>query len=74
MFRFIVSFVFGLAPVFVLADNTDQVTVPVADPVVEVLIEQLGLRESATASRDLPGWSPPQNQRLDGCPGGFRRG
>ena len=60
MFRLIVSFVFVLAPVFVLADTTDQTTVPVTDPAVEVLIEQLGLRESATASRDLPGWSPPK--------------
>ena len=60
MFRLIVSFVFGLAPVFVLADNTDQVTVPVADQEVEVLIEQLGLRESEMASRDLPGWSLPK--------------
>ena len=60
MFRLIVSFVFVLAPVFALADTTEQITVPVADQEVEVLIEQLGLRESETASRDLPGWSPPK--------------
>ena len=60
MFRFIVSFVFVFAPVFVMADTTDQITVPVADPAVQVLITELGLRESTTASRDLPGWSPPK--------------
>ena len=60
MFRFIMSFVLVFAPAFVLADTTDQVTVPVADPAVQVLITELGLRESATASRDLPGWSPPK--------------
>ncbi len=60
MFRFIVSFVFVFAPVFVMADTTDQITVPVADPAVQILITELGLRESTTASRDLPGWSPPQ--------------
>lgn len=60
MFRLIVSFVFVLAPVFALADTTEQITVPVADQEVEVLIEQLGLRESEMASRDLPGWSLPK--------------
>jgi phosphoglycerate dehydrogenase-like enzyme len=60
MFRFIVLFVLVFAPVFVQADTTDQVTAPVADPAVQVLINELGLRESMTASRDLPGWSPPQ--------------
>ena len=60
MFRFIVSFVFVFAPVFVMADTTDQITVPVADPAVQVLINELGLRESMTASRDLPGWSSPK--------------
>ena len=60
MFKFIVSFVLVFAPVFVLADTTDQINVPVADPAVQVLITELGLRESKTASRDLPGWSPPK--------------
>ena len=60
MFRFIVSFVLVFVPVFVLADTTDQVTAPVADAAVQVLINELGLRESTTASRDLPGWSPPK--------------
>ena len=60
MFRFIVSFVLVFAPVFVMADTTDQITLPVADPAVQILITELGLRESKTASRDLPGWSPPK--------------
>ena len=60
MFKFIVSFVLVFASVFVLADTTDQVTVPVADPAVQVLINELGLRESTTASRELSGWSPPK--------------
>jgi len=60
MFRFIVSFVLVFASVFAMADTTDQVTVAVADPAVQALITELGLRESSTASRDLPGWSPPK--------------
>ncbi len=60
MFRFIVSFVFVFAPVLAMADTTDQITAPVADPAVQVLINELGLRESMTASRDLPGWSSPK--------------
>ena len=60
MFRFIVMFVLVIAPVFALADATEQVVAPVADPAVQVLINELGLRESATASRDLPGWSSPK--------------
>ncbi len=60
MFRLIVSFVLVVAPVFVVADSTDQITVPVADPAVQVLINEIGLRESTTASRDLPGWSSPK--------------
>jgi len=30
------------------------------DPAVTALIDELGLRESGIASRDLPGWSPPK--------------
>ena len=52
-----------LALVFVsfvaLADATDQAGTYIADPAVNDLIIDLGLRESAIASRDLPGWSPP---------------
>ncbi|MGA9574805.1 MAG: D-2-hydroxyacid dehydrogenase [Lysobacterales bacterium] len=47
-------------PVSVLADTPPPASVSTPDPAVQVLIEQLGLRESATASRDLPGWSPPK--------------
>ena len=39
---------------------SDQINVPEADPAVQALINELGLRESPTASRDLPGWNPPK--------------
>jgi phosphoglycerate dehydrogenase-like enzyme len=60
MFKFIVTFVVMLASVTVLADSADQIAAPAADPAVQVLISELGLRESQSAVRDLPGWSPPK--------------
>jgi phosphoglycerate dehydrogenase-like enzyme len=47
-----------LLPVFVLADNPPTGVAPVMDPAAQSMIETLGLRESPTASRDLPGWTP----------------
>lgn len=47
-------------PAFVLADTPQAATTPLPDPAVQIMIKELGLRESATASRDLPGWSPPK--------------
>ncbi len=60
VFKYIVSCVLFFLPVSVLADTPPPASVSTPDPAVQVLIEQLGLRESATASRDLPGWSPPK--------------
>jgi phosphoglycerate dehydrogenase-like enzyme len=47
-----------LSPVFGLADNAPTGMTPVMDPAAQSMIETLGLRESPTASRDLPGWTP----------------
>jgi phosphoglycerate dehydrogenase-like enzyme len=44
---------------FVLADVMSGDTAPAPDPSVQALINEIGLRESAVASRDLEGWSPP---------------
>lgn len=60
MFEFIVTCIVMFASVSVLADTTDQIVAPAADPAVQVLISELGLRESQGAVRDLPGWSPPK--------------
>lgn len=60
MFKFALSYILVFVPVWVLADATGQINVTGPDPAVQALIEQLDLRESATASRDLPGWSPPK--------------
>jgi len=60
MYKIILSFVITFAPLVVLADSTGHPAVALPDPAVQVLIEQIGLRESATASRDLPGWSAPR--------------
>ena len=49
-----------LVPLFVLADSTDRSRPHTVDPAVSALIVDLGLRESAIASRDLPGWSQPK--------------
>ena len=46
-------------PVLVQADAVIQNAGPAPDPAVRALISRLGLSESATAARDLPGWSPP---------------
>jgi len=60
MFKILLSFIFVLVSSCVRADSADQTISMSADPSVQVLIEKIGLRESATASRDLPGWSPPK--------------
>jgi phosphoglycerate dehydrogenase-like enzyme len=58
MTKFILSFVMFFIPAFVLADTARQTGVTAADPAVQLLIDELGLREAKVASRDLPGWSP----------------
>jgi D-2-hydroxyacid dehydrogenase (NADP+) len=60
MIKFLLSFVLVIVPLFVQADDTNQPIASAADPAVQVLIQELGLKESPTASRDLPGWSPPK--------------
>lgn len=49
-----------ITPLILLADSTKQSGRYVVDPEVNELITSIGLRESKTASRDLPGWSPPK--------------
>lgn len=60
MFKFKVLLVVMIASVSVLADTTIEMVAPGPDPAVQVLISELGLRESQSAVRDLPGWSPPE--------------
>jgi len=45
---------------FALADVPPTGTQPAEDMVLLTMINDLGLQESATASRDLPGWSAPK--------------
>ncbi len=60
MIKYILSCVLFLIPVTILADAPDGELTLSADPAVQVLIDELGLRESPIASRDLEGWSPPK--------------
>ena len=60
MIKYILSCVLFLIPVTILADAPDGELTLSADPAVQVLIDELGLRESTIASRDLEGWSPPK--------------
>ena len=46
-------------PVFVFADSSSQSPDSATIPTAQALIDELGLRESATASRDMPGWTSP---------------
>lgn len=60
MIRKLLSFVLFLVPVLALADSSAGDTAPGPDPAVQAMIAELGLRESAVASRDLEGWTPPR--------------
>ncbi|MDX2415974.1 MAG: D-2-hydroxyacid dehydrogenase [Xanthomonadales bacterium] len=60
MLKFLLSYFLLFVPLSVLADTTEQTGVRVADLDVQLLIDELGLRESAIASRNLPGWSSPK--------------
>ena len=60
MFKFLLSCLLVLVPAFVLAHDSNPVISPAADPAVGIVIDELGLKESPVASRDLPGWSPPK--------------
>ena len=60
MIKIILSLVITLSPLYLLADSTGQSNDTLTDPAAQALIEHLGLRESATAARDLPGWNPPK--------------
>ena len=60
MIKFALFFVLLFAPLSGLTDNSDQVGTSSVDPAVSILIEELGLRESADAVRDMPGWSVPK--------------
>lgn len=60
MHKFTLVCLLILMPVFVHAgsSNSDGLTSP--NPAAQIMIDEIGLRESATASRDLAGWSPPE--------------
>jgi len=60
MSKFLLAFVLVFASLPVLADSTRPAGESVADPATQVLIDELGLRESKIASRDIPGWVPPK--------------
>lgn len=60
MYRILLAYVLVLAPISILADKSEPLDVSVADPAVQALISDLGLRESNIASRDMPGWSAPK--------------
>ena len=57
--KFLLCIFLVFSHVCVFADSSAHVQAPTPDPAVQIIIEEMGLRESATASRDLPGWSPP---------------
>lgn len=54
------SLMLVLSYVGAFADYPAPLHAPTPDPAVQIIIEELGLRESAIASRDLPGWSVPR--------------
>jgi phosphoglycerate dehydrogenase-like enzyme len=58
MIRNMLFIIMVLVPSLVVADSTLGDSPPAADPAVQAMISELGLRESAVASRDLEGWSP----------------
>lgn len=60
MFKFVLFCVLLFVPVPGSADAANQVHSSTPDPAVQKMINELGLRESEIASRDLPGWSPPK--------------
>lgn len=60
MYKILLAYILVLTPVSLLADSSEQSGEAVADPAVQVLISDLGLRESKMASRDIPGWSTPK--------------
>ena len=60
MYKILLAYVLVFAPVSLLADSSEQAGDSVPDPAVQVLISDLGLRESSIASRDVPGWSAPE--------------
>jgi phosphoglycerate dehydrogenase-like enzyme len=49
-----------LLPVWGLADTTGEGSSTSEETATEQLIREMGLRESSVASRNLPGWEPPQ--------------
>ncbi|HEY5775949.1 MAG TPA: D-2-hydroxyacid dehydrogenase [Xanthomonadales bacterium] len=70
MTKFLLFCILFFIPAFVLADTVGQTGVTAADPAVQVLIDELGLREAKVASRDLPGWRPPKKVVVrQGSPG-----
>ena len=60
MLKHILCIFLVFSHIYVFADASSQVRTPQPDPAVQIIIEEMGLRASSTASRDLPGWSPPR--------------
>lgn len=60
MYKLLLLCILVLTNLPVLADATGAAGADSEKAAVQGLIEGLGLRESATAARELPGWSPPK--------------
>ncbi|MEE8496373.1 MAG: D-2-hydroxyacid dehydrogenase [Xanthomonadales bacterium] len=60
MFKIIFTAVLILAPAVGFTDPPDQVRDAIQESAVEVMIRELGLRQSPLPSRDLSGWKPPR--------------
>lgn len=58
--KFILAGILFLVPVSGLTDAEGQNVGAKKETATEQLIKERGLRESSVASRDLPGWQPPQ--------------
>ena len=60
MLKCVLAVIFFLVPVLGLTDTEGQDVGAKTETATEQLIRDRGLRESSFASRDLPGWQPPQ--------------
>jgi len=60
MLRIVMSFMLLIVPAVIFADSAGRDRPAYDNAAIQTVINELGLRESATASRDLAGWSPPE--------------
>ena len=60
MYKLVLSGILVFATLPALADGTNLSGAASDQAAVQQLIDRLGLRESSTAVRELPGWTPPK--------------